>query len=336
MNNVSSATGATTLKQRHPLHQRPLIRLLSVMVVLICAGWFTYALVRQGPDILTLLKNPALALLLPLLVIVLQAGMILTGLGFHILIRAMGQDCRLSDAIWILMLSQFGKYLPGNFAHHLGRIGLARMRGCAVGSALIAVVIEMAASLLVAAVTGASVILTAPVKLRDSLAPWLPASDITGPAVLALVVVLFIAGFAALRLWRSRLKQAFPGLRAIGAAVLISIVNIAVLGFVMWLVLRALAPDTPLPFLFVAGVYACAWIIGTVTPGAPGGLGVREAILVVLLAPYCGEGVAIAAALYLRVATTFADLLSFLIGLVWRRVALRAPVPVADEQGIFR
>ena len=84
----------------------------------------------------------------------------------------------------------------------------------------------------------------------------------------------------------------------------------------------------------MAGVYACAWIIGTVTPGAPGGLGVREAILVLLLAPYCGEGVAVAAALFLRIATTLADLLSFLIGLVWRRMVYGGPAADSDEQGM--
>lgn len=336
MKPVSDQAGATTSKHRLALHQRPLIRLLSVAVVLVCAGWFAYALVRQGPDILTLLANPDLVVLLALLVIVLQAGMILTGLGFHVLIRAMGQKGRLSDAIWILMLAQFGKYLPGNFAHHLGRIGLARMRGCAVGSAALAIFIEMAASLLVAAVIGASVILTAPLTLADNLAPWLPTRGITGPAVLAVGFVSGVAGFAAWRLWRSRLKQTLPGMGAVGAAVLISVANFAVLGVVMWLVLRALAPDAAQPFLFVTGVYACAWIFGTVTPGAPGGIGVREAVLVVLLAPYYGEGVAVAAALYLRIATTFADLLSFGIGLVWRRMALRAAAPVPDEQEMSR
>ena len=336
MNSLPNATSATIAKQSLPLHRRTPIRLLSVAVVLISAIWFAYAVLRQGPDILTLLKNPALVGLLLLLVIVLQAGMILTGLGFHVLIRAMGEESRLSEAIWILMLSQFGKYLPGNFAHHLGRVGLARLRGCAVASASIAIVIEMATSLLVAAVIGASIILTAPLPLADRLAPWIPDRSGAGPAFLALGLVLVMAGFAAWRRMRSRLKQAFPGLRAVCTIILICVANLAVLGVVLWLVLQALVTEAPQPYLFVTGVYASAWIIGTVTPGAPGGLGVREAILVVLLAPYCGEGVAVAAALYLRIATTFADLLSFLIGLVWRRLALRAPAPIADERGISR
>ncbi len=331
---MNSLPDAASVKQRLPLHRRPLIRLLSVMIVLICAGWFIHALVRQASDILTLLQDPALVLLLLPLVIGLQAGMFLSGLGFHVLIRAMGQEGRLSDAIWILMLSQFGKYLPGNFAHYMGRVGLARMRGCAVASASIAIFIEMATSLLVAAIFGASVILTAPARLADNLAPWIPAREIAAPAVLALGLVLVVAGFSARRHWISRRAWAFPGLRAICASVLIAVANFLVLGLVLWLVLRTLAPDAAQPLLFMAGVYACAWIIGTVTPGAPGGLGVREAILVLLLAPYCGEGVAVAAALFLRIATTLADLLSFLIGLVWRRMVYGGPAPDSDEQGM--
>ena len=67
-----------------------------------------------------------------------------------------------------------------------------------------------------------------------------------------------------------------------------------------------------------AGVYAIAWVVGYITPGAPGGLGVREAILVAALAPIHGAETAFALALVLRLATVAADGLASLAGLALR------------------
>lgn len=58
--------------------------------------------------------------------------------------------------------------------------------------------------------------------------------------------------------------------------------------------------------------FAASWIAGFATPGAPGGIGIRETALIALLTPLCGEATAVAAALELRLVTTLGDLLFFL------------------------
>jgi len=60
-------------------------------------------------------------------------------------------------------------------------------------------------------------------------------------------------------------------------------------------------------------------VAGYIIPGAPGGLGVREAILVAALGPVYGEGTAVALAIIYRVCSITADGLAFLIGLILRR-----------------
>jgi uncharacterized membrane protein YbhN (UPF0104 family) len=79
--------------------------------------------------------------------------------------------------------------------------------------------------------------------------------------------------------------------------------------------------------LDVVCVYALAWLAGTVTPGAPGGLGVREAVLTASLGPIVGHGPAAAAALGLRGTTTAGDLLTALIGWTIRIPDDRRPSP---------
>ncbi|MCW2921329.1 MAG: hypothetical protein JWL76_1203 [Thermoleophilia bacterium] len=61
---------------------------------------------------------------------------------------------------------------------------------------------------------------------------------------------------------------------------------------------------------WMVGVYALAWMIGFVTPLAPGGLGVREAVLTSFLAPVYGLGAAAVIAIGLRIVHMAADLLA--------------------------
>ncbi len=67
-------------------------------------------------------------------------------------------------------------------------------------------------------------------------------------------------------------------------------------------------------------LFAVAWVAGYLTPGAPGGVGVREAMMVLLLPPVVGSGVAVGLAFTLRIATTLGDLVAFLAGMVVRRL----------------
>ncbi len=64
------------------------------------------------------------------------------------------------------------------------------------------------------------------------------------------------------------------------------------------------------PFLWLAGTYTAGYLVGFVAPLSPGGLGVREGMLVVLLAPHYGMGVAIAISLAIRLANMAGELLA--------------------------
>lgn len=58
----------------------------------------------------------------------------------------------------------------------------------------------------------------------------------------------------------------------------------------------------------LTAAYSLAFILGYVIPGAPGGLGIREAILIALLTPYIGAPAAISLAATLRLASIVADI----------------------------
>jgi uncharacterized membrane protein YbhN (UPF0104 family) len=79
-------------------------------------------------------------------------------------------------------------------------------------------------------------------------------------------------------------------------------------GLAFWLMARALF-DVPVDeILRYAGVFAAAWVAGFVVVIAPGGLGVREAVIVALLQGSLGEAEAIVLATASRIAFTLVDL----------------------------
>ena len=68
----------------------------------------------------------------------------------------------------------------------------------------------------------------------------------------------------------------------------------------------------------LTGAFLFAWIIGFVTPGAPGGIGIREGVMLFV----CGDRFAdriVLFVLVMRIASVFADIAEFLIGRLYGR-----------------
>lgn len=71
---------------------------------------------------------------------------------------------------------------------------------------------------------------------------------------------------------------------------------------------------------------AAAWLLGFLVPGAPGGLGIREFVLVLGLTPVTGEAQAALDALMFRLVTITGDTIMTVIGTVWLRNQSIVPV----------
>lgn len=69
-------------------------------------------------------------------------------------------------------------------------------------------------------------------------------------------------------------------------------------------------------FLTIAVFFCVAWASGFMIPGAPGGLGVREGMLITLLSPLWGDGNAIASAMLFRFIAVAGDVLAFFWGIM--------------------
>lgn len=68
------------------------------------------------------------------------------------------------------------------------------------------------------------------------------------------------------------------------------------------------------------GTYLFSWIIGFITPGAPGGIGIREAIMVLMCGSFMETDTIMLYAVTMRIISTFGDVVAFLAGLILDRI----------------
>ena len=253
-------------------------------------------------------------------------GVVLTiliiGLFWRALLADQGVPVRRYTAIRIVAVSQIGKYLPGNLGHYVGRAGMARANGIPLGVATSTTLLEI----LWTAALGAG--LTAMAIGLLSAGSGSALASLVGPWQLLLgCLVLVIAPWPAILI----LNRVLPGLsQRLNNGKLMTVPSFRVamqvgIGLLLCFVMLGVSVTAQVRGLFGVDeghvgmfvlLFAAAWTAGYLVPGAPGGVGVREGLIVGLFAPVIGGGAAVGLAVSSRVLTIAGDGLGFLLGLV--------------------
>jgi glycosyltransferase 2 family protein len=199
------------------------------------------------------------------------------------ILRQLGAPTR-ARWVGVFFQAQLGKYIPGSVWQYAGRTALARAHQIPVRPVAISLAVEFAGSMAGAAVLSLLVF------------GWWGA--IAVPVVLVAVALAL------------RLRSDASGRGAGRVALRTTSLYIAawpLTGISFWLVGRALF-DAPLRDMAVyVGAFAAAWAVGVIAVYAPGGLGVREAVLVAILRGKIGSADALVLAAASRVVLAFVD-----------------------------
>ena len=166
----------------------------------------------------------------------------------------------------IYLKSQIYKYIPSNLMHFVYRHTASKQAGM-THQALIQATISESLSLVAAALLTATMIYQWPAMLGV-------VSDHV-PVVLSVCLhlgILLLAGFMLFH--RNPMPNAIKSLLG-------HLVYFITMGFICFWLASELA-ISGWSFLQLTSVFAIAWLCGYVIPGAPGGLGVREAVFVFL------------------------------------------------------
>jgi uncharacterized membrane protein YbhN (UPF0104 family) len=218
---------------------------------------------------------------------------------------AAGVALRRNLTIPSMGITQLAKYLPGNVFHLVGRHAWLARAGAPHSALALALAWEAACLALAAVMTASVLALVWPVPAD---LPFLSVREaaLTALAAVAAFGVLTIVLRARFESVRRRTPS--PAVAAGALAVLAGFFLIQALVFVA---LTAAADATPTAAALPIPVGA--WLVGFLTPGAPGGLGTRELALSTWMVPIVGPAKSLLAAALFRLVTLLGDAVAFVV-----------------------
>lgn len=236
-------------------------------------------------------------------------------------VLSMGERLRFGPAARIWFLASLGKYVPGKVWAVAGAAVLAQRAGVDPSVAVAAALVLQALAL---ASGAAAVALTA----REAF-------QAAGPGMVPLagaVILLSFAGIAALasqpvldRVNRL-LPRSIPPLRAIPPTQLVMAFAANLLAWVAYgisllCLARGVLPGVALSVPQAIGVFTCSYLVGFLALFAPGGLGPRESVFLLMLSGDIGLKSAVGLALASRLLLTGTEVLPAVPLLLRRRAA---------------
>ena len=290
---------------------------LGSVVALVAIAWVFWQISRQGwvLPVGSARRSLLVAIGVGVLAYGLLSLLMATAWWWLTGIYAFRRSLLATGAVWAR--TQLAKYLPSNLLHYVGRQLMGRRIGLRHEALLAANLLELVSILAAAGLIGAAgaIVSRSPVAAELSL-PMLGAVLLLGLLIWPVAdKVLRRLPYTASRMALLPRLSVGSVLRLMAPAFLLHGLFLIGTGLVLMALVRAGWPEQSVDGMDVVWIYALAWAAGTLTPGAPGGLGVREGIVTIGLQGTLGEAESAMLALSLRMVTLLGDVLVF--GLGW-------------------
>lgn len=289
-----------------PIHlSKKLYVWAGYVVVLLCLYFTGSRLVRHWAELESLLADPQVLASLIIggcyysLVLIFMVGV------WHLPVRQLSGSVRFRTSYFIYSRTSIAKYLPGNVGHFVGRQLTARRLGIAQSAVAMGTGLEMLCQLS----AGLLIVLWIDLPMAPVLPPWAILLVCLLGLILAPSVILRFSRYMHLDLSETM------GHRSLWATILAAC-SLALLffvgtGLIVVFLVRLVSPDSAVSGISLVAIYAMAWFLGTVTPGAPAGIGVREAVFLAALGPSMEGDAALAVALLFRAITLLGDVIFY-------------------------
>jgi hypothetical protein len=243
-----------------------------IIAVLGGAGWYFYTHFQEISGYLATLSISRIILSTFLFLV----GKFLLSDITRLSLKKVNRNIPYGEAFSITSITQLGKYLPGGIWHFAGKFGIYKVMGISTKATTQAMIYENVWLLSSASITG---IVTLLASSREVFCEYLPFICDPGIARVLMVgiPVLWIAGMYLFE------KIFFRGGRApVPDFLLILFEQLAtwiLFGISYWLVF----PVQSGFLLQIIGAFSLSWVAGYVAFFAPGGIGIREFLLAVIL-----------------------------------------------------
>ena len=243
-----------------------------------------------------------------------------SGLVWTWIIKEFDQRTDSSGLIPVYLHTNLAKYLPGNVWHYILRVNAATKACGSTAVAAVSVILEpllMAAAALITVLVGG-------IFVAYNTSIWVVIAQVFALAVVLCGIHPWVFNPIVIFLQRLKIKKnqsgsmsgmvksvrRYPLLPLLGE---IGFLGLRSIGFI--LTLYAIGPVDLNQLPLLVGAFSFSWLLGLVTPGAPGGLGIFEVTAITILQYTIPEAQIVTATILYRIISIIAE--SAAAGLSW-------------------
>lgn len=292
-------------------------KLFNVVISLICFVFFFKIFFSEISNLPSINLSFVNYLSLFISVIFILLVNLLASLNWKIVINQFHIKQSFLKLIYIFFVTNFYKYIPGNIGHYLGRLYFGKKNSLNYSLGVNSIILETVWFAIAAVIISLF-------SFNYINEHFFNGLFFNAPLVLILLSSLIIV---TITYYILELIKKIKNLRAnnqhiifknitFRSSILILIIYIIyflILSFIYYFILVSIF-TIQIDFIILFSIISFSWLIGFISPGAPGGLGVREIIVLKLLSPLIPISVIGSASILFRILCISGDLLSFIIG----------------------
>ena len=301
---------------------RKLVPVIGKILMLASFAFIVRQILRYDVDFSVLASPPVITGLL-LTALAFGIGIVFSGLNYKWLIgNVTGVSLGGRLVVRIYCTSNLYKYIPGTVMYLIGRNRIA-LETQKVSHAQIALATAMEgifillAALIVVALSVHEQAVSYVRQLSVPVFVWIIAGAVLF-ALLLLAAIFRRRLRTGLQKLIDTVKRFSPATKAkrLGTAILVIVV--LALTYLVTLVLLG-QEVAPAMIPTILGLYLLSWLAGFLTPGAAGGMGIREAVLLMFMGAYLSPGIVVSSAIMHRVVCIVGDVFAYGIAFAYSR-----------------
>jgi len=272
----------------------------------------------------SVLVLPSVIVVLALSALVYGASIFFTSFNFRWLIEILsGISVPKTLAVSVYCSSNLYKYIPGNIMHFVGRNRLAvEVEELKHDEVAFATIMDNLFLCLAAVVISVICVLNYFVEyLRQIHIP--DYMFIAAGAAIFILIVLAVIFRRRLAKWLKKYTEIIKRFSPLSALklMLVSALRLLALAVTFFAVLAVLGQAITLDIIpQIIGLFVLSWVAGFLIPGAPGGLGVREMIMITFMGDTLDQSILLTSTIIHRVVCILGDIAAWGISLLYSRL----------------
>jgi hypothetical protein len=296
-----------------------IVKYVGYIITLIAFIFLGKTLMSMNLDIKHI-KNPISAIVLGILISISYVGIVyISSYAWKSTLEFINKGrIPFCDIIPVYTKANMGKYIPGNIMQFAGRNILAGKLGfkqlditfCSIIEIIMLLFTDCILSLIFGMKRFKQVLKAVYYKINPSMVYSILIVLIL---LITVVIWLLVKKSGIIKNYKHFFTKKF--LKLLCKLFCIYSVTLIIPGIFLVMILKLVlgaSISLQISMTIISG-YTISWVLGYVVPGAPGGIGIRESLLLLMLGPLFTNNIVLLAALLLRIASTLGDLIAFLL-----------------------